>query len=187
MDMVRTHFHLFNGDVILLRNIAKELLHPLLYLALQYIAPVLRRPDQVVQGIIDGMGGSSEDHTAIVPPSTSVWQRASSPLPNALIPPRRKQRGSLSAFRAQLAKEEIDKWIEEIEATQNDLYKLGLAAFAKKNFGEASKLFNESAESNEKKLEEIRQKERGLAEKVVRDFRLAGDAHYNNYIVVTSF
>jgi hypothetical protein len=100
MDMVRTHFHLFNGDVILLRNIAKELLHPLLYLALQYIAPVLRRPDQVVQGIIDGMGGSSEDHTAIVPPSTSVWQRASSPLPNALIPPRRKQRGSLSAFRA---------------------------------------------------------------------------------------
>jgi hypothetical protein len=90
-------------------------------------------------------------------------------------------------FSAQLAKEEIDKWIEEIEATQNDLYKLGLAAFAKKNFGEASKLFNESAESNEKKLEEIRQKERGLAEKVVRDFRLAGDAHYNNYIVVTSF
>jgi hypothetical protein len=31
-------------------------------------------------------------------------------------------------------------------------------------------------------LEEIRQKERDLAEKVVRDLRLAGDAHYNNYI-----
>ena len=84
-------------------------------------------------------------------------------------------------FSAQQAKEEIDKWIAEIEATQNDLYKLGLAAFAKKNFGEASQLFNESAEYNAKKLEDIRQKERGLAEKVVRDFRLAGDAHYNNY------
>jgi tetratricopeptide (TPR) repeat protein len=85
-------------------------------------------------------------------------------------------------FSAQQAKEEIDKWIAEIEATQNDLYKLGLAAFAKKNFGEASKLFNESAEYNAKKLEDIREKERGLTEKVVRDFRLAGDAHYNNYI-----
>jgi tetratricopeptide (TPR) repeat protein len=81
-----------------------------------------------------------------------------------------------------MMKEEIDKWIEEIEATQNDLHKLGLAAFAKKNFGEASRLFNESAEYHAKKLEEVRIKERGLAEKVVRDFRLAGDAHYSNYI-----
>jgi tetratricopeptide (TPR) repeat protein len=85
-------------------------------------------------------------------------------------------------FSAQQAKEEIDKWIAEIEAIQNDLHKLGLAAFAKKNFGEASKLFNESAEHNAKKLEDLREKERGLAEKIVRDFRLAGDAHYNNYI-----
>jgi len=34
MDMVGTHLHLFNGDVILLRNIRKELLDPLLYLTL---------------------------------------------------------------------------------------------------------------------------------------------------------
>jgi len=71
-------------------------------------------------------------------------------------------------FSAQQAKEEIDKWIAEIEATQNDPYKLGLAAFAKKNFGEASKLFNESAEYHAKKLENIREKETGLTEKVVR-------------------
>jgi tetratricopeptide (TPR) repeat protein len=57
-----------------------------------------------------------------------------------------------------------------------------LAAFARKNFGEASKLFNESAEYKAKKLEEIKEKERGLTEEVVRDFRLAGDAHYSNYI-----
>ncbi len=100
MDMVRTHFHLFNGDVILLRNIDKEFLHALLDRALQHIAPVLGRPDQVVEGIVDGMGGASEDHAAIVLPSTDVWQGTSSPLPNALIPPRRKQRGSLSVFRA---------------------------------------------------------------------------------------
>ena len=43
---------------------------------------------------------------------------------------------------------------------QNDLYKLGLAAFAKKNFGEASKLFNESAELKAQKLEAVKQQEK---------------------------
>jgi tetratricopeptide (TPR) repeat protein len=85
-------------------------------------------------------------------------------------------------FSAEQAKEEIDKWITEIEANQNDLYNLGLAAFAKKNFGEASQLFNESAEHKAKKLEEVRRRERSLAEEVVRDFRLAGEAHYSNYV-----
>jgi len=66
MNMVWTHLHLFNGDVILLRNISKELLHSLLYLTSQHIASVLGRPDQVVKRIVDGMGCTSEDHTAIV-------------------------------------------------------------------------------------------------------------------------
>jgi hypothetical protein len=48
-------FPFFNGDVILLRNIGKELLHPLLNLALQHIAPVLGRPDQVVESIVDSL------------------------------------------------------------------------------------------------------------------------------------
>src|SRR5713226_10650787 len=68
MDMVWTHLHLFNGDVILLRNIRKELLDPLLYLTLQDIASILRRPDQVVQRIVDGVGCASDDHAATVPP-----------------------------------------------------------------------------------------------------------------------
>ena len=84
-------------------------------------------------------------------------------------------------FNAQQAREEIDKWIADIEKNQNDLYKLGLAAFAKKNFGEASVLFNESAEVKAKKLEAVKQQEKTLTEEVVRDFRLTGDAHYNNY------
>jgi tetratricopeptide (TPR) repeat protein len=84
-------------------------------------------------------------------------------------------------FNAQQAREEIDKWIADIEKNQNDLYKLGLAAFAKKNFDEASVLFNESAELKAKKLETVKQQEKTLTEEVVRDFRLTGDAHYNNY------
>src|SRR5439155_20668577 len=35
MDMVGTHLHLFNRDVILLRNIGKEFLYPMLDLSLQ--------------------------------------------------------------------------------------------------------------------------------------------------------
>ena len=100
MDMIRTDLQLLNGDVILFCNIGKELLDPSLYFALQYVSPVLGRPDQVVERLIDGMGGASENHAAIGLSLTCVWQRASSPLPNTLIPPRRKQRGSLNVFRA---------------------------------------------------------------------------------------
>ena len=63
-------------------------------------------------------------------------------------------------FNAQQAREEIDKWITDIEKNQNDLYKLGLAAFAKKNFHEASALFNESAELKAQKLEAVKQQEK---------------------------
>src|SRR6266581_1390419 len=66
MDMVGTDLHFLNSDVILLRNIGKELPYPLLDFALQDVSPVLGRPDQVVQSIVDGMGCASENHAAIV-------------------------------------------------------------------------------------------------------------------------
>ena len=84
-------------------------------------------------------------------------------------------------FGVQQVQAEVDKWIAEVENNQNDLYKLGLAAFARKNFGAASQLFHDSAEQKAKRLEEVKQKEQQLTEEVVRDYRLAGDAHYSNY------
>src|SRR2546427_4896627 len=39
---------------------------------LQHVSPVLGRPDQVVQGIVDGMGCASEDHVAIVTPQADL-------------------------------------------------------------------------------------------------------------------
>src|SRR5712691_11871802 len=83
-------------------------------------------------------------------------------------------------FSVQQAKAEIDAWIADVEKNQNDLYTLGLAAFARKNFGEASKLFNDSAEYKANKLAEIKQREQTLTTEVVRDFRLAGDAYGND-------
>ena len=68
MDMVWTHLHVLYGAVIVLGKISKKLLDPLLYLALQDITAILGRPDQVIQGLVDGVGCASEGHAAIVPP-----------------------------------------------------------------------------------------------------------------------
>ncbi|MBM3224340.1 MAG: TIR domain-containing protein, partial [Candidatus Tectomicrobia bacterium] len=84
-------------------------------------------------------------------------------------------------FTPQQAREEISKWVAETKKTARDPYALGLAAFAEKNFAEASVLFNESAELKAQKLAAMEQEKRKLTEEVVRDFRLTGDAHYNNY------
>ena len=88
MDMVGTHLHLFNGNIVLLRNISKELLHALLDLPLQDVTSVLGVTDQVVQRIVDGMGCASESHSAIVHPQPAFGRRALSLLPKALaVPP----------------------------------------------------------------------------------------------------
>jgi len=85
-------------------------------------------------------------------------------------------------FTPQQAKAEIDKWVAEVEKTQHDFHKLGLAAYAKKNFAEASKLFTESAETKANRLRALSEEQETLTEETARDFRLAGDAHYNNYV-----
>ncbi|MEO8341822.1 MAG: toll/interleukin-1 receptor domain-containing protein, partial [Nitrospirota bacterium] len=75
-------------------------------------------------------------------------------------------------------KAEVEKWVTEAEQ-QNDLHQLGLAAYARKNFVQASIHFEASAESRLKQIDEAKSKTRQLTEEAVRDFRLAGDARYN--------
>ena len=55
-------------------------------------------------------------------------------------------------FSPQQVKDEVDKWIAEVEKNWSDLYQLGLAAFAKKEFKKASELLLESAERKAKKI-----------------------------------
>ena len=76
---------------------------------------------------------------------------------------------------------ELDKWAAEIEATSVNFYELGLAAFYKKNFGEAATNFTRSAQVHERQLAKVREQEAELREKVIRDYLLAGNAHYNDY------
>ncbi|MFQ5709900.1 MAG: hypothetical protein ACE5HO_20790 [bacterium] len=91
-------------------------------------------------------------------------------------------------FSAEQAQEQIDKWIAEVEEYENEITKLGLAAFARKNFARAGELFKKAAETKETRLkktkkrrEQFEQKEERLREDVVKNYRLAGDSHYNNY------
>jgi len=83
-------------------------------------------------------------------------------------------------FSAQQAKAEIDKWVVEAEQG-DDPYELGLAAYAKKHFGEAGKLLEESAAGKVRKAREASATAQQFTEEAIRDFRLAGNAHTNNY------
>lgn len=66
MDRVWTDLHFLQGNVILLRNIGKEFPYPLLDLTFQDIPPILGRPNQRVQGVVDRMGCTPENHIATV-------------------------------------------------------------------------------------------------------------------------
>jgi tetratricopeptide (TPR) repeat protein len=78
-------------------------------------------------------------------------------------------------------KAEVDLWANDVEKKQDNIYELGLAAFAKKNFGEAGARFLDSARQNEHKLQETRHREQQLTADTIRDYRLAGDSYSNNY------
>jgi len=85
-------------------------------------------------------------------------------------------------FSFQQAQEEIVQWITEVQANQDDLSTLGIAAFAEKDFRKASQLFNAAAMQKEQRLAEIK-KDAGISvEEIVRDFRREGAAHVNNYM-----
>jgi hypothetical protein len=75
-----------SSDVILLRNIGKEFPYPLLDLTFQDIPPILGRPNQMVQSIVDRMRGASENHADTVADPADL-DRALSPLSRSLIPP----------------------------------------------------------------------------------------------------
>jgi len=84
-------------------------------------------------------------------------------------------------FSALEAKEQIDKWIAEVEQKQEDERKRSLAEYAKRNFGRAFELATESAEAKVKQKEALQRRELELSRDIVRDYRLAGDAAYAGY------
>ena len=84
-------------------------------------------------------------------------------------------------FTAQEAKVQIDKWVQETQEKQEDFYKLGLAAFAEKNFKRAAELFEEDAQKNAKRFEMKTKEAEESRAKAINSFRKAGDSHYSSY------
>jgi tetratricopeptide (TPR) repeat protein len=91
-------------------------------------------------------------------------------------------------FSAAEARAEIERWVSAIQEKQDDFYKLGLAAFAEKNFGKAEQLFRESAALNadrmrasKRRIEVEKQRFENYREATIGDYRLAGDSAYNDY------
>lgn len=83
---------------------------------------------------------------------------------------------------------ELDKWAADVQERQENFYELALAAFYKKNFKEAADKSYQSARQYEKQLAELSEQEKRINEKkkqikenITRDYRLAGDAYYNDY------
>ena len=83
---------------------------------------------------------------------------------------------------------QIDKWVADVETSQQDFYKLGLAAFADRNFGKAGDLFAEAGHNSEKQLKAVEKQQGDLGAKrtallreTVRNYQKEGDAHYSEY------
>jgi hypothetical protein len=73
---------------------------------------------------------------------------------------------------------EIDRWAKKVKAEENDVQKLGLAAFAEKNFRRAEDLYTQSAEAKARQLETRTREVEHLTESTIADYRQAGNAAY---------
>lgn len=75
------------------------------------------------------------------------------------------------------ANERLVRWISDAKADPDrDPHLLGLASYAERRFGQAQKLFTDSAQAHEERLAQDPDEEDQEREKIVRDYRLAGDA-----------
>jgi len=77
--------------------------------------------------------------------------------------------------------QEIDRWVAQIEEQAGDPFRLGLAAYAKKNFADAFSRGMESGDAYLERLAAARVRERDLLEKALHGYRLAGDAAMARY------
>jgi tetratricopeptide (TPR) repeat protein len=74
---------------------------------------------------------------------------------------------------------EVSRWASEVESRKSSAYDLGLAAFARKNFIEAHDRAMEAAAEEEGSLASLQKQQQEGTDRIIRDYRLAGDAAYN--------
>ena len=82
-------------------------------------------------------------------------------------------------FSVDQAQAEVRRWASEVESRKSSTYDLGLAAFARKNFSEAHDRAMDAAAEEEDNLASLQKQEQEGIDRIIRDYRLAGDAAYN--------
>jgi tetratricopeptide (TPR) repeat protein len=74
---------------------------------------------------------------------------------------------------------EVSRWASEVESRKSSGHDLALAAFARNNFSEAHDRAMEAAEDEEDHLASLQKQQKEGIDRIIRDYRLAGDAAYN--------
>jgi tetratricopeptide (TPR) repeat protein len=74
---------------------------------------------------------------------------------------------------------EVNRWASEVESRKSSAYDLALAAFALKNFSEAHDRAMDAAAGDEDHLASLQKQQQEGINRIIRDYRLAGDAAYN--------
>lgn len=85
MHMLGADFHLVYRDVVDCGNLGEHLFDSCLQHTHEDALAVLRRPDQVIRGVVSGVRGSSKDHAHIL--SISISLRAGIEPPRKLAHP----------------------------------------------------------------------------------------------------
>jgi uncharacterized membrane protein YqiK len=74
---------------------------------------------------------------------------------------------------------ELDRWAAEVQSKKATAYDLALAACAKQNFREAHERALDAAADEETRLASVEKERQESLAGLIRDYRLAGDAAYN--------
>jgi tetratricopeptide (TPR) repeat protein len=82
---------------------------------------------------------------------------------------------------ARQVKQEVERWVAEVERTRGDERKLALAAFARGDYAVAAEHAEAAAERKLRQLEELEQERRRLQLEAAQDLTLRGDVHFSGY------
>ncbi|GJL70166.1 MAG: hypothetical protein NPIRA06_28010 [Nitrospirales bacterium] len=92
-----------------------------------------------------------------------------------------KEWASEYGFSSNEAKQQIDQWVAEVKVNQEDVFKLGLAAYVEQQFSKAAELFDTYAENHAKEYAQLMDQAESHRQKAIQGYRKAGDSLYGNY------
>ncbi|MCP4971107.1 MAG: hypothetical protein GY932_10985 [Arcobacter sp.] len=101
------------------------------------------------------------------------------------LPKRIQDWAKIYGFTVDEVKYKVSEWIENVESQKEDGYKLGLAAFVKKEYEKAGKFFNKTAKEKETKLISVNneinllnKKQKKLINEIIKNCQNEGNSFF---------